>query len=46
LIAFGRIQATFELAVILGVALLIADVVGWRVIAPLFDRERLISRAH
>lgn len=46
LLAFGRIQPTFELAVILGALLLVADVLGWRVVAPLFDRERLISGPH
>jgi ABC-2 type transport system permease protein len=44
--AFSIIEPSLELAVIFGVALLVADVLGWRLIAPLFDRERLISGPH
>jgi ABC-2 type transport system permease protein len=42
LIALGQIQATLRLALGLGVALLVLDRVGWRVVSALFDRERLI----
>jgi ABC-type Na+ efflux pump permease subunit len=45
-IAFNVIEPSLELALILGTLLVIADLVGWRVIAPLFDRERLISGPH
>jgi len=45
-IAFGIIEPSLELAVILGAILLVGDAVGWRLIAPLFDRERLISGPH
>jgi ABC-2 type transport system permease protein len=43
LIAFDVIHATLALAVGLGVILLLADVLGWRFVGPLFSRERLIS---
>ncbi len=43
LIAFGAIQPTLSLAVGLGAVLLVADVLGWKVVAPMFDRERLIT---
>jgi ABC-2 type transport system permease protein len=43
LIAFGVIHATLALALALGAALLVVDVQGWRVVAPMFDRERLIT---
>lgn len=42
-IAFGAIHPSLGLALVLGVALLICDVVGWRVVSALFDRERLIT---
>lgn len=45
-IAFGVIKPSPEVAVILGAVLLIADVLAWRVIAPLIDRERLVSGPH
>ena len=44
--AFNIVQPTVELAVIVGAVLLVGDAVGWRLIAPLFDRERLISGPH
>lgn len=44
--AFNVIQPTVELAAIAGAVLLVGDAVGWRLIAPLFDRERLISGPH
>jgi ABC-type Na+ efflux pump permease subunit len=43
LIAFDVIHATLGLGVCLAVLLLIADALGWRVVSPLFDRERLIA---
>ena len=43
LIALNVIQATTGLAVGLGVALLIADRLGWRVVSAMFNRERLIT---
>jgi len=43
LIAFKVIQATPALAVLLGVALLILDYLGWRLVSAVFDRERLIT---
>jgi ABC-type Na+ efflux pump permease subunit len=46
LFAFGIVEPSLELALLLGAALLVADVVGWRLIAPLFDRERLVSGPH
>lgn len=42
-IAIGGIHATLRLALILGAVLLILDVLGWRIVSPLFDRERLIA---
>lgn len=43
LIALNVIPVTLGLAVGLGALLLVADVLGWRIVAPLFDRERLIT---
>lgn len=43
LLAVGVIRPTLPLAVLLGVALLIATWLGWRVVTRLFDRERLIT---
>lgn len=42
-IAVGGIHATLHLAVLLAAALLIVDALGWRLVSPLFDRERLIT---
>ena len=42
-IAVGGIHATYRLAVLLGVALLVFDGLGWRLVSPLFNRERLIT---
>jgi ABC-type Na+ efflux pump permease subunit len=42
LVAFGVVQATPGLAIGAAIVLLVADAVGWLVVAPLFDRERLI----
>jgi ABC-2 type transport system permease protein len=43
LIAFNVIQPTLGLAVALGVALLVVDRLGWRIVSAMFDRERLIT---
>jgi ABC-type Na+ efflux pump permease subunit len=43
LIAFDVIHATLGLAVGAGVALVLADAFGWRIVSPMFDRERLIT---
>jgi hypothetical protein len=43
LIAFNVIPATLVLAVGLAVLLLVLDGLGWRIVAALFDRERLIT---
>jgi ABC-type Na+ efflux pump permease subunit len=43
LIAFDVIQGSVGLAIRLGAVLLVADVLGWRIVSPMFDRERLIT---
>jgi ABC-type transport system involved in multi-copper enzyme maturation permease subunit len=43
MIAFDTIHPTPALAIGLTSVLLIADVLGWRIVAPMFDRERLIT---
>lgn len=43
LLAFDVIHPSVRIAVILGVALLVANRLGWRVVSRLFDRERLIA---
>ncbi len=43
LIAFGVIPASLGLALWIAAALLILDVLGWRLVSALFDRERLIA---
>ncbi len=43
LIAFNVIPPTPGLVVGLTVVVLVADVFGWRVVAPMFDRERLVT---
>jgi ABC-type transport system involved in multi-copper enzyme maturation permease subunit len=43
LIAFDVIHPTPALAVGLIAVLLVGDVAGWRIVAPMFDRERLIA---
>jgi len=42
-IATGVIHPTLRLALGLGVALLVIDRLGWRVVSKLFDRERLLT---
>jgi ABC-type Na+ efflux pump permease subunit len=43
LIAYGKIHVTLGLALGLGAALLFLDTLGWRIVSPAFDRERLIT---
>jgi hypothetical protein len=43
LIAFGVIPRHGSLAIGLGALLIVLDGFGWRIIARLFDRERLIA---
>jgi ABC-type Na+ efflux pump permease subunit len=43
LISFQIITPSVPLAIGLAIALLTIDVVGWRIVASLFDRERLIT---
>jgi ABC-type transport system involved in multi-copper enzyme maturation permease subunit len=43
LIAFNVIHITAGLAVGLGVVLVSGDAFGWRIVSPMFDRERLIT---
>lgn len=43
LIAFDVIHASLGLALGLGAVLLVADTMGWRIVSPMFDRERLIT---
>jgi ABC-2 type transport system permease protein len=43
LVAFDAIHPTVGLTVGFGVVLLIGDVMGWRIVAPMFDRERLVT---
>jgi ABC-type Na+ efflux pump permease subunit len=43
LVAFGKVHVTLGLALGLGALLLLVDVLGWRIVSPAFDRERLIT---
>jgi ABC-type transport system involved in multi-copper enzyme maturation permease subunit len=43
LVAFDVIHATLGLALALAVLLVFLDVVGWRIVSAMFDRERLIA---
>lgn len=43
LIAFDVIHVTLGLALGLGAVLLLADALGWRIVSPMFDRERLVT---
>jgi ABC-2 type transport system permease protein len=43
LIAFDLIHATLGLAMGLAALLLLANALGWQIVAPMFDRERLIT---
>jgi ABC-2 type transport system permease protein len=46
LISFQLIKPSVPLAIGLALALFAADIVAWRVVSQLFDRERLIAGAH
>ena len=43
LIAFNVIHVTLGLALGLGALLLLVDASGWRIVSPMFNRERLIT---
>jgi ABC-2 type transport system permease protein len=43
LIAFDVIHVSLGLALGLGALVVIADAIGWRIVSPMFDRERLIT---
>jgi ABC-2 type transport system permease protein len=43
LVSFNVIHATLSVALAFGIALLVLDRLGWRVVSALFDRERLIT---
>jgi ABC-type Na+ efflux pump permease subunit len=43
LLAFGMVEVTTSLLVVVGAVLLVADLQAWRFVAPMFDRERLIT---
>jgi ABC-type Na+ efflux pump permease subunit len=43
LLSVNVIHASLALAIVLGTALLVLDSVGWRVVSPMLDRERLIT---
>jgi ABC-type Na+ efflux pump permease subunit len=43
LVAFNAIHATLGLALGFAVALLVLDVIGWRIVSAAFDRERLVT---
>ena len=43
LLSFGVIQQSVALGVGLGALLLLVDVVGWRLVSVIFDRERLVT---
>ncbi|MGH2890194.1 MAG: hypothetical protein ACRDNJ_11250, partial [Solirubrobacteraceae bacterium] len=43
LFAFGVITPSLRLSLAIGIALLVANRIGWRITAAMFDRERLIT---
>ncbi len=43
LLSFGVIRQSVVLGVALGAALLLVDVLGWRIVSAMFDRERLVT---
>jgi ABC-type transport system involved in multi-copper enzyme maturation permease subunit len=45
MVAFDFIHATTATFVAAGAILAVADIQGWRLVAPMFDRERLIADA-
>jgi ABC-type Na+ efflux pump permease subunit len=42
-ISVGAVHVTLRPALVLGAALLLIDCLGWRIVSPMFDRERLIT---
>jgi hypothetical protein len=42
-ISVGGVHVTLGLALGLGAVLLLIDGLGWRIVSPMFDRERLIA---
>jgi ABC-2 type transport system permease protein len=46
LMQFKVIAPSTSLAVALAAALLIVDALGWRAVAAMFDRERLVTGRH
>lgn len=45
IISLGGVHVTLGLAFGLGAALLLVDSLGWRIVSPMFDRERLVTGA-
>jgi ABC-2 type transport system permease protein len=45
LLAVNVLHPTLGLALGLGLAMVVVDRLGWRVVSALFDRERLITGA-
>jgi ABC-2 type transport system permease protein len=45
LMSFGAIRPTFTVAVVFAAALLVINVLAWRVVSAMFDRERLVTGA-
>jgi ABC-type transport system involved in multi-copper enzyme maturation permease subunit len=43
LLSFGVIQQSVALGLGLGAALLLVDVLGWRIVSAMFNRERLVT---
>ncbi len=43
LLSFGVIQQSVALGLGLGAALLLVDVLGWRIVSAMFDREKLVT---
>jgi ABC-type transport system involved in multi-copper enzyme maturation permease subunit len=43
IISLGGVHVGVGLALALGGALLVVDSLGWRIVAPMFDRERLVT---
>lgn len=43
LVSFNVIPESFPVALAFGLALIVADVLGWRLVTALFDRDRLIT---
>ena len=43
LMGFGVIHPTLRLALVLGAALLVINILAWRAVSAMFDRERLVT---